>query len=118
MVGITTTPGQTLEAPKAPGYLVFRPGPDNASVAPTPVAEALVSSHDPHHALGEDWRVVFAVLREKALPSMMEHADRIERLLERHGPDESMVTLSLTDGVFLRSFNWVHRQLGIPLPVD
>jgi hypothetical protein len=28
------------------------------------------------------------VLREKALPYMLEHADAIEQQLERHGPDE------------------------------
>jgi hypothetical protein len=36
------------------------------------------------------------VLRAKALPSMLEHADRIERLLEQHGPDEATAALSLT----------------------
>jgi hypothetical protein len=58
------------------------------------------------------------MLREKALPSMLEHANVIEELLERHGPDEPMVRLSLTDDVFLRSDNWARLQLGIPLPVD
>jgi hypothetical protein len=29
-----------------------------------------------------------------------------------------MVTLSLTDDVFLRSYNWARLQLGIPLPPD
>ena len=64
----------------------------------------------------EDWRAVIAVLREKQLPYMREHADHIERLLERHGPDEPMVTLSLTDDVFLRSYNGARLELGIPLP--
>ena len=59
---------------------------------------------------------VVAVLRTKELPFMREHADHIERLLERHGPDESMVTLSLSDEVFLRSYNRARLQLGIPLP--
>ena len=58
------------------------------------------------------------MLREKALPYMREHADHIERLLERHGPDESMVRLSLTDDVFLRSSDWARLQLGILLPVE
>ena len=66
----------------------------------------------------EDWRAVIAVLRIKALPYMLEHADHIERILEQHGPDETMVTLSLTDDVFLRSYNWARLQLGIPLPVE
>jgi hypothetical protein len=65
----------------------------------------------------ETWRAVIAVLREKALPSMLEHADRFEQQLERHGPDEPTVRLSLTDDVFLRSYNWARVQLGIPLPI-
>ena len=53
----------------------------------------------------EDWRAVIAVLREKALPYRLEHANVIEEQLERHGPDEPTVRLSLTDDVFLRSDN-------------
>ncbi len=49
---------------------------------------------------------------------MLEHADYLERQLEQHGPDEAVVLLSLTDDVFLRSYNWVRVQLGIPLPAD
>ena len=66
----------------------------------------------------EDWRAVIAVLREKALPYMLQQADHLERLLEQHGPDERLVTLWLTDDVFLRSYNWARFQLGIPLPPD
>jgi hypothetical protein len=66
----------------------------------------------------DDWRAVIAVLREKALPYMLEHADHIERLLEQHGPGESVVRLSLTDDVYLRGYNWARWQLGIPLPLD
>ena len=66
----------------------------------------------------EDWRAVIAVLRAKALPYMLEHADHIERLLEQHPPDPPVVRLSLTDDVFLRSYNWARLQLGIPLPAD
>jgi hypothetical protein len=66
----------------------------------------------------EDWRAVIAVLREKALPYMLEHADYLEQQLERHGPDEATVTLSLTDDVYLRSSNWARWQLGISLPVQ
>ena len=64
----------------------------------------------------DDWRAVIAVLREKGLPSMLEHANVIEEQLERHGPDEVMVRLSLTDDVYLRSYNWARLQLGMPLP--
>jgi len=41
----------------------------------------------------KDWRAVIDVLREKALPCMREHADIIERVIDRHAPDEPMVTL-------------------------
>jgi hypothetical protein len=64
----------------------------------------------------DDWRAVNAVLREKGLPYMLEHANVIEEQLERHGPDEATVRLSLTDDVYLRSYNWGRLQLGIPLP--
>ena len=66
----------------------------------------------------EDWRAVIAVLREKPLPYRLEHADHIEHRLEQHGPDEPIVTLSLTDDVYLRSYNWARWQLRIPLPPD
>jgi hypothetical protein len=66
----------------------------------------------------EDWRAVIAILREKALPSMLEHANVIEEQLERHRPAEPTVRLGLTDDVFLRSYNWARWQLGIPLPPD
>jgi hypothetical protein len=66
----------------------------------------------------EDWRAVIAVLREHGLPYELEHADHIERLLDRHGPDEPMVTLSLTDDVYLRSYNGARLELGIPLPQE
>ena len=59
---------------------------------------------------------MIAVLRAKQLPYMREHADHIERLLERHAPDESMVTVYLTDDVALRSPNGARLALGIPLP--
>jgi hypothetical protein len=42
----------------------------------------------------EDWRAVIAVLREKALPYMLVHADYLEQQLERHGPGEPTVRLS------------------------
>jgi hypothetical protein len=64
----------------------------------------------------EEWRAVIAVLRGKPLPYMREHADHIERLLERHGPDEALVTLYLTDDVSLRPYNGARLAPGIPLP--
>jgi hypothetical protein len=66
----------------------------------------------------ETWRAVIAILRQKALPYMLEHADYLEQQLERHAPDEPTVRLSLTDDVYLRSSNWARVQLGIPLPED
>jgi hypothetical protein len=49
---------------------------------------------------------------------MLEHADRLEQQPEWHPPDQATVRLSLTDDVFLRSYNWARVQLGIPLPVE
>ncbi len=49
---------------------------------------------------------------------MVEHADRLEQLLEQDGPDEPMVTLAMTDDVYLRSYNWARVELGIPLPLQ
>jgi hypothetical protein len=66
----------------------------------------------------ETWRAVIAVLREKALPYMLEHADQLEQQVEQHPPDQATVPLGLTDDVFLRSSNWARWQLGIPLPQD
>ena len=48
---------------------------------------------------------VIEMLREKALPSMVEHADRIEAQLERHGPGEGRVTLALNEDVSYSSYN-------------
>jgi len=64
----------------------------------------------------EDWRAVIAVMRAHGLPYELEHANHVERLLEQHAPDETMVTLSLTDDVYLRSYTWARLRLGIPLP--
>jgi hypothetical protein len=66
----------------------------------------------------EDWRAVIAVLREKALPSMLEHANTVEQQLERRGPGEPTVRLSLTDAGFLGSYNRARLRMGIPLPVE
>ena len=64
----------------------------------------------------EDWRAVTAAMREHGLDYESEHADHVERFLERHAPAEALVTLSLTDDVYLRSYNWARLRLGIPLP--
>ena len=52
-------------------------------------------------------------MRGHGLPYELEHADHVEQLLEQHAPDEMMVTLSLTDDVYLRSYNWARLRLGI-----
>jgi hypothetical protein len=61
-------------------------------------------------------RAVIAVLRKKALPSLLEHADRREHAARGAAPGEPTIRLSLTDDVFLRSSNWARWQLGIPVP--
>ena len=66
----------------------------------------------------ETWRAVIAALREKAVPYMPEHADRLEQKLAQHPPDQAMATLHLTDDVFRRSDTWARWQLGIPLSVE
>jgi hypothetical protein len=57
---------------------------------------------------------VIGVLHASGLPYTRDHADQLERQLERHWPDEAIVQLSLTDDVFLRSYNWGRWQLEIP----
>jgi hypothetical protein len=37
--------------------------------------------------------------------------------LELHVSDQEVVSLSLTDDLCLRLFNWTRLALGIPLPV-
>jgi hypothetical protein len=64
----------------------------------------------------ETWRAVIVAMRAHGLPYELEHADHVEHLLEQHAPDQPMVTLSLTDDVYLRSYNWARLRLGIPLP--
>jgi hypothetical protein len=54
-------------------------------------------------AAGETWRAVIAALRLKGLPSMRERADALEQRLEQHRPDQPVVTLHLTDDLFLRA---------------
>ena len=52
------------------------------------------------------------------MPSLLEHASCLEQPLEAHPPDQHTAALSLTDDVFLRSFNWARWQLDNPLPPD
>ena len=52
------------------------------------------------------------------LPSMLEHADRLEQQLERYGSDEPTVRLRLSDDGFLRSSNWARWRLENPLSVE
>ena len=37
-------------------------------------------------------------------------------MLDEHGPGEATVALSLSDDVYLRSYNHARVALGIPLP--
>ena len=59
----------------------------------------------------ETWRAVIDALRAKGLPYMLEHADQLERKLDEHPPD-AVVRLSLTDDVYLRSYNWARVSWG------
>jgi hypothetical protein len=65
----------------------------------------------------ETWRTIIAVLRQKALPSTLKHADRLEQL-KQHPPDQATVTLALAEDLCLRSYTWAPVQLGIPLLLD
>ena len=65
----------------------------------------------------ETWRAVIDELRAEGLPPWMrEHADRLERALDEHGPGEAEVALRLSDDVYLRSYNHARLRLGLPLP--
>lgn len=67
----------------------------------------------------ETWRSIIAVLlRAKGLPHMLDRADALEQQLEQRAPDQAIVTLHLTDDLFLRSYNWARWQLGFPLSVE
>jgi hypothetical protein len=52
------------------------------------------------------WLVIIDVLRAQRLPSMIDHADLIEAKLELHAVDAAMVTIGLTEEVYLFSINW------------
>ena len=54
----------------------------------------------------KDWRAIIVVLREKGLDYMLEHAALLEGHLGRHGADEPVVTLALTEDVYHRSYTW------------
>ena len=62
----------------------------------------------------EMWQAIIDALRAKGQPSMLEHADSFERQLDQHAADQPMVSLELSDAVYLRSFNWARRELGLP----
>jgi hypothetical protein len=64
------------------------------------------------------WCAVIAELREEALPSMLDDADRLEQQLAQHPPDPVIMPHSLIDDLFLRSCNWTRWPLGILLPMD
>ena len=66
----------------------------------------------------ETWRAIIAALRARGLPYMVEHAASLEQQLEQHPPDQPTVRLSLTDDVYLRSFNWARLELSILLPAE
>ena len=66
----------------------------------------------------ETWRAIIAVLREKALPYMLDHADALEQQLQQHPADPATVILHLTDDRFLPSSTWARWPLGIPLPLE
>ena len=63
----------------------------------------------------ETWRTVIDTLRANGRPHMLDHADILKQQLDQHAPDEAMVSLSLTDDIYPRSFNWARLALGIPL---
>ena len=66
----------------------------------------------------ETWRAVITALREKGLPHMLEHAERLEQQLEHFPPDQATVTLYLADDLYWRSFDWARWRLGILVPAD
>jgi hypothetical protein len=49
---------------------------------------------------------------------MREHVDCIEQQLEEHAANESLVSLSLPDDIYLRSFTWARVELGCPPSTD
>ncbi len=65
----------------------------------------------------DTWRAVIDTLRAPHLPAYMaEHADRLERTLDEHGPGEREVILNLSDDVYLRSYDHARLKLSIPVP--
>lgn len=66
----------------------------------------------------ETWRAIIAALREKALPSMQEHADSLEQQLEQHPPDLATARLTLTDDIVPCSSNWARWPARMPVPSE
>jgi hypothetical protein len=54
----------------------------------------------------------------KGVPYSLVHGDHIAQQFEEHPLDQLVVTLMLTDDMFLRSCTWAPWQLGIPVSVD
>lgn len=59
----------------------------------------------------ETWRAIIDALRAKGLSHMLEHANTVERQLDQHAPVEPMVTLRVSDDVYLRSYNGARLEL-------
>jgi hypothetical protein len=49
---------------------------------------------------------------------MREHVDCIEQQLDEHAANESLVSLSLPDEIYLRSFTWAREELGCTPATD
>jgi hypothetical protein len=58
---------------------------------------------------------VYVFVRDRATPLTL--VERTFGQLAQYPPDQLDVTLSLTDGVFLRSSTWARWPLGILWPV-
>ncbi len=115
-LGPAWTPTPTRSTAEPAARSAPRPAPARTGAAPR-------AEPDRRHAVPlitlplETWRAVVAELRIEGLPPYMsEHADRIERALDEHGPGEAKVALFLNEDVYLRSYNHSRLKLGIPLP--
>jgi len=47
---------------------------------------------------------------------MVGHAARLERMLDATPAGRPTMRMSLSDDLYLRSFNWARLQLGVDLP--
>ena len=52
-----------------------------------------------------NWRAIIDVLREKALPRMLEQADHLEEHVQQYPLGQATLALHLTDDLLLRSFS-------------